>query len=169
MGGISNVSNRLMWKEVALLFLFFVDSMAFLCPKRITMREDVRENHQSVVTIRSTKSNDSKLPDHERDRRTLGVLGAEKDMGLEISESLLPIEQSNWTCPRDANASEQGIFALTGTIDGRLLCAARCAYVISSPYKEAASFIPNSTVRKISWGVNSILVDRTTDGIVVSF
>ena len=55
------------------------------------------------------------------------------------------------------------------TLDGRLLCASECAYEIENPYFGGVGYLKHGVVTRISLGVNSCLVGRTIDGIVVAF
>lgn len=55
------------------------------------------------------------------------------------------------------------------TLDGRLLCAAQCAYEISAPYFRASSYRPGTTAKRVTRGVNSALIGHTTDGITIAF
>jgi predicted lipase len=55
------------------------------------------------------------------------------------------------------------------TLDGRLLCASECAYEIENPYFKGVGYVAGTTTKRISKGVNSCLVGRTIDGIVVAF
>lgn len=96
-----------------------------------------------------------------------GVANDNEAMELASTESEeLPIVVTNWTCPYPATEP-----LLAKSLDGRLLCAAQCAYDIDDdePYYRSASFLPGSTVKRITRGVNSVTVGRTVDGIVVSF
>jgi len=53
------------------------------------------------------------------------------------------------------------------TLDGRLLCASTLAYEIREPYLSGAGFL--SPPKEIKKGVNSCLIGRTLDGIVIAF
>jgi predicted lipase len=55
------------------------------------------------------------------------------------------------------------------SLDGRLLCASECAYEIENPYFQGVGYLAGTTAKRISQGVNSCLVGRTIDGIVVAF
>lgn len=53
------------------------------------------------------------------------------------------------------------------TLDGRLLCAAACAYEHVNPYKDGAGY--HKEPHRLTRGVNSCLLGKTKDGIVVAF
>jgi len=55
------------------------------------------------------------------------------------------------------------------TLDGRLLCATQCAYEISTPYFRGSSYLPTTTAKRVTRGVNSALIGHTTDGITIAF
>jgi hypothetical protein len=55
------------------------------------------------------------------------------------------------------------------TLDGRLLCASQCSYDIQSPYFLGASYRPATTAKRLTKGVNSILIGHTYDGITIAF
>lgn len=55
------------------------------------------------------------------------------------------------------------------TLDGRLICASECAYEIESAYFRGVGYLAGTTAKRISRGVISCLIGRTTDGIVVAF
>jgi hypothetical protein len=55
------------------------------------------------------------------------------------------------------------------TLDGRLLCASESAYDIARPYFQGAGYLSGTHVQRLSKGVNSCLIGRTTDGIVLAF
>ncbi|CAJ1964863.1 unnamed protein product [Cylindrotheca closterium] len=57
--------------------------------------------------------------------------------------------------------------AAAKTLDGRLLCASSLAYGIREPYLSGAGFL--SPPLQITKGVNSCLIGRTRDGIVIAF
>jgi len=54
-------------------------------------------------------------------------------------------------------------------LDGRLLCASTCAYDIANPYFQGAGYLDGTKIRRISRGVNSVIIGKTIDGIVLSF
>ena len=55
------------------------------------------------------------------------------------------------------------------TLEGRLLSASQCAYKIQPLYFRAAGFLPGPNVKRISRSINSVLIGRTIDGIVLAF
>ena len=55
------------------------------------------------------------------------------------------------------------------TLDGRLLCAAQCAYEIKPPYFKSTAFRPATTAKRLTKGVNSVIIGHTIDGIVIAF
>jgi hypothetical protein len=77
------------------------------------------------------------------------------------------IHMEELTCPNATSSSNASSTA--ATLDGRLLCASECAYGIRYPYFRAASFLPSTTAKILSKGVNSALIGQTTDGIVIAF
>mmetsp|Transcript_18539 Transcript_18539/g.53446 ORF Transcript_18539/g.53446 Transcript_18539/m.53446 type:complete len:308 (+) Transcript_18539:147-1070(+) len=87
------------------------------------------------------------------------------------TESLLedePLVQSNWTCPFQTT---NPLALAQSSLDGRLLCAAECAYRIDEdkPYYRSISFLPGSVVKRITHGVNSVIIGYTFDGVIISF
>jgi len=63
------------------------------------------------------------------------------------------------TLPQDAS----------GTLDGRLICASQCAYNITQPYFRSVAYRPGTVAKRISRGLNSVLIGLTYDGIVIAF
>ncbi len=55
------------------------------------------------------------------------------------------------------------------TLDGRLLCASQCAYEIKPTYFKASAFRPATTARRLTKGVNSVIIGHTYDGICIAF
>jgi hypothetical protein len=55
------------------------------------------------------------------------------------------------------------------SLDGRLLCASQCAYEIKPPYFKASAFRPATTARRLTKGVNSVIIGHTVDGICIAF
>ncbi len=57
------------------------------------------------------------------------------------------------------------------SLDGRLLCAAQCAYSINiqQPYFKSSAYRPATTAKRITKGVNSVLIGHTYDGITIAF
>ena len=55
------------------------------------------------------------------------------------------------------------------TLDGRLLCASQCAYNIKHPYFKSSAYRPATTAKRITKGVNSVLIGHTYDGITIAF
>ncbi len=59
--------------------------------------------------------------------------------------------------------------AMARTLEGRLLSASQCAYEIQPLYFRAAGFLSGPNVKRISRSINSVLIGRTVDGIVLAF
>lgn len=55
------------------------------------------------------------------------------------------------------------------TVDGRLLCASQCAYGLTQPYFRASAYRPATVAKRISRGVNSVIIGQTYDGITIAF
>jgi len=55
------------------------------------------------------------------------------------------------------------------TLNGRLLCASQCAYEIKNPYFSSVQFYAGTKAKRISRGVNSVLIGKNLDGVVVAF
>ena len=55
------------------------------------------------------------------------------------------------------------------TLDGRLLCASECAYEIEEPYLQGAGYLKGALPQRITVGINSCLVGKNKDGIIVAF
>lgn len=68
----------------------------------------------------------------------------------------------------DAFTQELPPFAAS-TIDGRLLCASQCAYEIKPQYFRPSAFRPATTAKRLTKGVNSVIIGHTYDGICVAF
>lgn len=119
----------------------------------------------------------------------------EKD-GRALKDDQDVLQISNWTCPMcnddadddpfdaddnnrkssDSSPEAAAAAALSASsaaaaesLDGRLLCASQCAYEIKQPYFRGASYTSGTTVKRLSKGVNSVLIGRTSDGIVLAF
>mmetsp|Transcript_18202 Transcript_18202/g.22290 ORF Transcript_18202/g.22290 Transcript_18202/m.22290 type:complete len:535 (-) Transcript_18202:532-2136(-) len=67
--------------------------------------------------------------------------------------------QTEYVLPEDA----------AQTLDGRLICSSQCAYEISSPYFKACAYRPATTAKRVTKGVNSVLIGYTYDGINIAF
>jgi hypothetical protein len=59
--------------------------------------------------------------------------------------------------------------AAAPSLDGRLLCASQCAYSIKPPYFKSTAYRPATTAKRLSKGVNSVLIGHTIDGICIAF
>ena len=54
-------------------------------------------------------------------------------------------------------------------LDGRLLCASECAYEIENPYFSGVGYLAGNEVKRFSKGINSCIVGKSIDGIIVAF
>jgi len=54
-------------------------------------------------------------------------------------------------------------------LDGRLLCASQCAYNLTQPYAQSVGYLPGTMAKRISSGVNSVIIGFSYDGITVAF
>lgn len=55
------------------------------------------------------------------------------------------------------------------SLDGRLLSAAQCAYNLTQPYAQSVGYLPGTMAKRISSGVNSVIIGFSYDGITVAF
>ena len=55
------------------------------------------------------------------------------------------------------------------SLNGRLLCASQCAYDIKNPYFSSVQFYAGTKAKRISRGVNSVLIGKNLDGVIVAF
>ena len=71
-------------------------------------------------------------------------------------------EQDDNTNNNDHQRRNMGrkIHPIAQTLEGRLLCAAECAYEIRSPYFGAVGYLPGTQAQRLSKGVNSVLIGR---------
>jgi len=90
------------------------------------------------------------LIEHQTD-----VNQAEIDWATEI-----PIDSSSTSSHRKAYS-----------LNGRLLCASRCAYEINKnePYFSSVQYYAGTKAKRISRGVNSVVIGKNVDGVIVSF
>lgn len=152
------MKNRLKisFRVSATLSLLIVTSIciptnSFIVPAKPVINP---ECHKRPITSRGAtvngKSNDAPL---QQDA------SSDTDVPLTLSTTPLQMQSSISPPPKSAN-----------TQDARLLCACQCAYEISNPYFRAASYRPSTTAKRISRGVNSVLVGQTTDNsITIAF
>lgn len=111
------------------------------------------------VTQRYAVSPTTPFPPLPREvKDTGGKDNTSSGLALEVEQTqkLLPIQS---TFPIDA----------AETLDGRLICASQCAYNLTQPYFRSAGYRPDTVAKRVSRGVNSVLIGITHDGITVAF
>jgi len=102
--------------------------------------------------------------------------GGDTNKEYEEEEDDEPLETITVRCPvpgeceDDTMPTNDSAFSTAATsLHGRLLCASECAYLLEPPYALGSGYLPGSKLTRLSKGVNSCLVGRTADGIVVAF
>lgn len=73
------------------------------------------------------------------------------------------------TQPTDLQIQQPFPLEVAKSLDGRLICASQCAYNLTQPYFQSAGYRPATVAKRISRGVNSVLVGMTHDGITIAF
>jgi len=78
------------------------------------------------------------------------------------------VHNSNQTLPPSLEPFPPLPDYVANSLDGRLLCASQCAYNLTQPYAQSVGFLPGTMSKRISSGVNSVLIGFSHDGITVA-
>ena len=96
----------------------------------------------------------------------LGVLPSQSITRGDVSRIQLQSETRSNNAKSNTNEFDEEATAVAGratTLDGRLLCAAECAYTIEQQYFRGVGYKAGTQVKRLSKGTNSCLVGLVTN------
>lgn len=121
----------------------------------------------------ATVSRDSTLDNHSRRSCSVSSAGKRRRRRIAVLSSTTSTAEEEETTSASSLGTngDASILYTADTLDGRLLCAAQCAYDVSNRcYFRGVGFKAGTVAKRITRGnINSVLIGQTVDGIVISF
>jgi len=117
--------------------------------------------------VKTKANNNNEIASNKDATNDFGI--DKNELAIDQMDETEPLNETDWRCPSCDETPK-----IATTLDGRLLCASQCAYDTESkssiPYIRGASFIPGEKAKRITNGkINSVLIGKTVDGIVIAF